>query len=248
MNTNAAADQTFAGSMTVQDFAVQHGVLVAHVALNGTAGSQTINNVDATVSVVVTGTCQVLSLVLGPLSLNLLGLLVNLNQVTLTITAQQGPGLLLGNLVCNLVNLLNSPTGTVSISTLLNRLMTDLKMVLNSLTPGFAVQNNQLVATESYSGTVEATAPVTATAPMTGTTICPVLTLDIGALHIDLLGLVIDLSPVHLTITAQQGAGNLLGNLVCSIDNLLNTGGSLTTIAQDLSQLIAILELPVPLL
>ncbi len=40
----------------------------------------------------------ILNLALGPLDLNLLGLVVHLNQVVLNITAEGGPGNLLGNL------------------------------------------------------------------------------------------------------------------------------------------------------
>ena len=54
----------------------------------------------------------------------------------------------------------------------------------------------------------------------TGT--CTILDLTLGPLHLDLLGLVIDLNQVHLVITAQQGPGNLLGNRLCAIVNLLN--------------------------
>jgi hypothetical protein len=46
-------------------------------------------------------TCPVLDLILGPLNLNLLGLVVDLNQVHLTITATQGGGAL-GDLFCSL--------------------------------------------------------------------------------------------------------------------------------------------------
>jgi hypothetical protein len=46
-------------------------------------------------------TCPVLDLTLGPLDLNLLGLVVDLNKVHLTITATQGGGTL-GDLFCNL--------------------------------------------------------------------------------------------------------------------------------------------------
>jgi hypothetical protein len=46
-------------------------------------------------------TCPVLDLILGPLNLQLLGLVVDLNQVHLTITATQGGGVL-GNLFCAL--------------------------------------------------------------------------------------------------------------------------------------------------
>jgi hypothetical protein len=46
-------------------------------------------------------TCPVLDLTLGPLNLNLLGLVVDLNKVHLTITATQGGGTL-GDLFCSL--------------------------------------------------------------------------------------------------------------------------------------------------
>jgi hypothetical protein len=72
---------------------------------------------------------------------------------------------------------------------------------------------------------------------------CRVLDLTLGPLHLDLLGLVVDLNQVHLTITAQQGPGNLLGNLLCSVANLLNnsgnTSGALTQIANLLNQILA---------
>ena len=46
------------------------------------------------------GSCQILDLRLGPLDLNLLGLVVHLDMVHLNITAEPGPGNLLGNLLC----------------------------------------------------------------------------------------------------------------------------------------------------
>jgi hypothetical protein len=52
--------------------------------------------------------CRVLTLTLGPLDLNLLGLRVQLNQVNLRITAIPGGGLL-GDLLCGVANLLNPP-------------------------------------------------------------------------------------------------------------------------------------------
>jgi hypothetical protein len=36
------------------------------------------------------------------------------------------------------------------------------------------------------------------------------------------LGLVVDLAPVHLDNTAVPGAGNLRGNLLCSVAGLLD--------------------------
>jgi hypothetical protein len=53
-------------------------------------------------------------------------------------------------------------------------------------------------------------------------TSCSILNLDIGRIHLDLLGLVVDLSPIHLDVTAVPGAGNLLGNLLCAVAGLLD--------------------------
>jgi hypothetical protein len=69
-----------------------------------------------------TGTCQILHLDLGPLDLNLLGLNVHLDEVVLDITAQSGPGNLLGNLLCGVAHLLDS-NGTAGLTNLLNRLL-----------------------------------------------------------------------------------------------------------------------------
>jgi EAL domain-containing protein (putative c-di-GMP-specific phosphodiesterase class I) len=44
-----------------------------------------------------------------------------------------------------------------------------------------------------------------------------------------------------LDITAQSGPGNLLGNLLCAIANLLNSNGALSSIAQLLNQLLGAL-------
>lgn len=64
------------------------------------------------------------------------------------------------------------------------------------------------------------TAPINAVE--TDAPVCEVLSLDLGPLHLDVLGLVIDLNEVQLDITAVPGAGNLLGNLVCAVAGLLD--------------------------
>jgi len=51
---------------------------------------------------------------------------------------------------------------------------------------------------------------------------CPILHLDLGPLNLHLLGLNVHLNRVILDITATSGPGNLLGNLLCSVANLLN--------------------------
>jgi len=68
---------------------------------------------------------------------------------------------------------------------------------------------------------------------------CTILTLDLGPLHLDLLGLVIDLAPVNLDITAVPGAGNLLGNLLCAVAGLLDGPLSLTAV---LGQIVTLLN------
>jgi hypothetical protein len=98
-----------------------------------------------------------------------------------------------------------------------------------------ALQNGHLVADGTVTGTAEnaagdttgtvTDAPVSVpiTADATGT--CQILDLSIGTVRLDLLGLVVQLDPVHLNISGQQGSGNLVGNLLCSITHLLDNGG-----------------------
>jgi hypothetical protein len=107
----------FNGVLKVTNVAVNSatGALSAAGTLSGTL-TNTAGQVIGTVSNLavsniplasVTGSCTILTLNLGPLDLNLLGLMVHLNQVVLNITAQPGPGNLLGNLLCSVANLLN---------------------------------------------------------------------------------------------------------------------------------------------
>ena len=71
---------------------------------------------------------------------------------------------------------------------------------------------------------------------------CQILALDLGPLHLDLLGLVVDLSAIHLRITAVEAPGNLLGNLLCAIAHLLDgPGNPLNAIIQRLNRIIGLL-------
>lgn len=82
--------------------------------------------------VIPTQTCPILHLNLGPLDLNLLGLVVHLNQVVLNIDAQAGPGNLLGNLLCAVANLLNGPNLGL-LTNLLNQIVNLLNGILAGL-------------------------------------------------------------------------------------------------------------------
>lgn len=73
-------------------------------------------------------------------------------------------------------------------------------------------------------------------APMQRAT-CDILSLVLGPLDLDLLGLKVHLDRVVLTIVAESGAGNLLGNLLCSVAGLLD-GGPLAGLLGQLSDLL----------
>ena len=108
--------------LTVTGFDVVNGVLTA----TGTVTSGTLSVPFQDVPVQATGSCQILDLTLGPLDLDLLGLVVHLDTVHLDITAQQGPGNLLGNLLCAVAGLLDnssSPTALQQIANLLNQIL-----------------------------------------------------------------------------------------------------------------------------
>jgi hypothetical protein len=117
---------TFTGALSITSFAVQNGNLVANGILTGTAvdpvlGTQQVNT-PVTLPAAISGSCRILDLTLGPLHLDLLGLVIDLNQVHLTITAQQGPGNLLGNLLCAVANLLNSNASGTALNQIVNLL------------------------------------------------------------------------------------------------------------------------------
>lgn len=102
------------------------------------------------------------------------------------------------------------------------------------------VSGNVLNSTGQVIGAVtpqHVTVPVLRTDPS-----CPVLNLMLGPLHLDLLGLVVDLNQVVLTITAVSGAGNLLGNLLCAVANLLNGSAPGSVIATLLNDILNILS------
>jgi hypothetical protein len=107
---------TFTGTYTVERFVENGDAVLAEGTLTGVltdatgADAGTVDAAPAALPLDPTATaagCQVLDLVLGPLDLDLLGLVVHLNQVHLNITAVPGAGALLGNLLCAVAGLLD---------------------------------------------------------------------------------------------------------------------------------------------
>jgi hypothetical protein len=121
---------TFAGQFELDRFTTQNGQLAVVGTLTGTL-TDSLGAVIGTVDEVITllagadGSCQILDLTLGPLDLDLLGLVVHLDQVHLNITAQSGPGNLLGNLLCGVAGLLD---GNVPLNTLVRALNNILRL------------------------------------------------------------------------------------------------------------------------
>lgn len=111
----------------------------------------------------------------------------------------------------------------------------------------FAQQDGNLVAVGTLVGTfTDATTQAARTVvsqvalpvdPAQTTAACPILHLVLGPLDLNLLGLTVHLNQVVLDITAVSGPGNLLGNLLCAVANLLNGTGT-----SPLSQIVAILN------
>jgi hypothetical protein len=203
-----------------------------------------------------TGSTPVLDLSLGPVDLNLLGLKVHLDNcaggpVTVDVSAQPGAGNLLGNLITGLSNLLNSPNHTLgAVRSQINKITTDVKQLVSAaahriapllplnvtgVTIGDAsgeTLNLVANATTPTGQTIQIPFSLTNTTPNSDT---PILDLHVGAIHLNLLGLTVDTSDICLTLTAQTGSGNLLGNLLANVAHLLDQGQTGSQISQSLT-------------
>jgi hypothetical protein len=140
------------------------------------------------------GVCNVLTLHLAPLFLELLGVQVTTSDINLNVTAQQGR--VLGDLFCALAH---AKVSFPRVARAMN-----------------ARLGGQSLRVFSTSTTLPARG-AQATAPS-----CQVLKLVLGPLHLDLLGLIVDLygktptNPVVVTIDAVPSEG-LLGQLLCGL-------------------------------
>jgi hypothetical protein len=143
--------KAFKGTYTIDRFTARSGKLVAVGTLKGTlrrAGkTRSVSRKNVVMPAAATGagpltgakasqlpplpnSCQILNLVLGPINLNLLGLVVRTNQINVRIDAVRGPGNLLGNLLCAITGILN-PTGALGqLTTAIDNLTAALNAIL----------------------------------------------------------------------------------------------------------------------
>jgi len=175
--------------------------------------------------------CAILDLRLGPINLNLLGLVVQTSPICLVLTDFPSGGLL-GQLLYGLANGLNNGIPLVE--------------DLGNLPPE---QLNTLLAgiTNILNGTLSNlyNATLTSIQQVGIHHTCAILHLELGPLNLTLLGMNIVLDncangPVTVDITAITGHGNLLGNLLCELlgRNLINLDATLQAI---LNQIIGLL-------
>jgi hypothetical protein len=153
-----------------------------------------------------TGNCRILELKLARLYLNLLGLKVQTSSINLEITGN--PELVLGSLFCSLSKGINLKNPTV------------VKRSVNSINRRLEGRKLRLFAFDAPLRPREG-AQASQTIPV-GEGECEVLNLILGPLHLELLGLVVDLygkekgDPVQVLITGDP-KGGLLGSLLCSL-------------------------------
>jgi len=163
-------------------------------------------------------TCPILNLHLDPIHLSLLGLNVDTSPICLEITATEGPGNLLGNLLCGgLTDLLDSATALTNATPTAN---------LSGLTGGLS---SLLTSVTSQLGNL--TAQSGSATPVTGGTTTQILDLSLGPVNLNLLGLNVSLDncsdgPVTVMVSATTGSGNLLGNLLSGVAHLLDSPGN----------------------
>jgi hypothetical protein len=226
---------------TLTSISIQGGQLVAAgfvtATVKGTTTTVPFTGVPVTISLAggQAGACPILDLSLGPINVNLLGLVVQTSPICLKITAFAGGGLL-GDLLCQVGQLLN---GGLPLSQILagQGLVVGGVVVVPGLTPA---QISQLTSglTNLFNGALGqlVNAILTLITQGTGHT-CAILHLELGPIDLTLLGLNVHLDnchngPVTVDITGQTGQGNLLGNLLCELlgDGQLHTGLTLQQI------------------
>jgi hypothetical protein len=176
--------------------------------------------------------------------MKLVGLVVALAAASLTfapgaIAAKPSVGVGTVNLAGQDCTIPNVGDGTVTSGTLtLNRFTTLIGELAAQVTATATCE-----VTTATGVVTQTTSTGTLTVPLSSAQgSCEILDLVLGPVDLDLLGLVVHLDVVHLNITAEQGPGNLLGNLLCAVAGLLDTNAPANQIANLLNQILAILQ------
>ena len=124
------------------------------------------------------------------------------------------------------------------------------KMFVRGLVQGVVHERNGTRTTFAQLKTlrvksINGTPAHTRTAAAANRASCGILHLVLAPLDLNLLGLKVHLDRVVLDITAVSGAGNLLGNLLCSVAGLLDGGlqGLLGQLTNLLNQILGALRL-----
>jgi hypothetical protein len=204
--TMRAHDRTVTVDVAIDRFATRHHHAVALATASSrvpTSGGRSRTVRQRVTLAVKTGTsCRILTLHLATLKLTLLGLTVDTSAVNLRITGDQSGAL--GQLFCKLASGLKLKSGArlASAARALNQHMHHRRL--------HALRFKARISPQAQA----AQAPPTAT--------CPVLSLTLGPLNLDLLGLFVDLygpttkAPVTVTIVADPNGG-ALGKLFCQL-------------------------------
>jgi hypothetical protein len=123
------ATGSFVGSLNITNFVAQNGAVSLVGTLTGTL-TNALTGVTTTITQDVvlpllsaTGSCTILHLVVGPIDLNLLGLMLHTDQIVVDLSAQAGPGNLLGNVLCGVSHLLDSNAAATAIANILNQVL-----------------------------------------------------------------------------------------------------------------------------
>jgi len=169
----------------------------------------------------------ILNLHVGAIHLDLLGLKVDTSEICLNITAQSGPGNLLGNLLGDVAHLLDQGLDP---STLTSGQLSGLSSGLSGLLNG------------AFGAVGSPTNAATGGASVTSMGATKILHLSLGPVNLNLLGLQVDLDncangPITVGITAQPGPGNLLGNLLGGLSHLLDSNANTTALLNKLDHI-----------
>jgi hypothetical protein len=203
--------------VSAQRFVVRNGEVLAEGPVTAEAiqpdGTKRVTTQDVRLKVKTTKKCRILDLQLAPLYLNLLGLQVRTSDINLKVRGDRHR--LLGSLFCSLskgIKLNRLRLARRTAHSLNKRLDGQPLQVVRFSAPVYP-QQQPTSTTTSPSGMKSSVPPVPPGS-------CEILDLILGPLHLDLLGLIVDLygpttsEPVEVLVTADPNGG-MIGSELC---------------------------------